>query len=131
MMKPGFVNHISICVKYALNPRPQAFHEFNVFERYEGFPFVLACNICVARGVKAASLLYTRQRNTPTAILQKEQNKTGEDSMSQLAKLTQITDLRQIWKHEVRDFSRWLSQEDNLRGLSDVLGMAIVLKGRK
>ena len=47
--------------------------------------------------------------------------------MSQLAKLTQITELREIWKHEARDFSKWLSDEENLKGLSDAIGINIVL----
>ena len=47
--------------------------------------------------------------------------------MSRLAKLTQITDLREIWKHEARDFSKWLSDEENLKGLSDAVGISIVL----
>ena len=47
--------------------------------------------------------------------------------MSQLAKLTQIIDLREIWKHEARDFSKWLSDEENLKGLSDAIGINIIL----
>ena len=47
--------------------------------------------------------------------------------MSKLAKLTRITDLREIWKHEARDFSKWLSEEENLKDLSDAVGMSIVL----
>lgn len=47
--------------------------------------------------------------------------------MAQLDKLTQITDLREIWKHEARDFSKWLSEEDNLKALSDAVGINIVL----
>ncbi|MCL2401461.1 MAG: DUF4268 domain-containing protein [Oscillospiraceae bacterium] len=47
--------------------------------------------------------------------------------MLQLAKLAQITDLREIWKHEARDFSKWLSEEENLKGLSDAVGIDIVL----
>jgi len=48
-------------------------------------------------------------------------------AVAQLDKLTQITDLREIWKHEARDFSKWLSEEDNLKALSDAIGISIVL----
>jgi len=47
--------------------------------------------------------------------------------MARLDKLIQITDLREIWKHEARDFSKWLSIEENLNGLSDAVGINIVL----
>ena len=47
--------------------------------------------------------------------------------MSKLAKLTRVTDLREIWKHEARDFSKWLSEEENLKELSDAVGVSIVL----
>ena len=47
--------------------------------------------------------------------------------MSQLAKLTKITDLREIWKNEQRDFSKWLSEEENLKELSATIGIDIVL----
>lgn len=51
--------------------------------------------------------------------------------MSRLAKLTQITDLREIWKHEARDFSKWLSEEENLKGLSDAAGVDITFGERE
>jgi len=47
--------------------------------------------------------------------------------MSRLAKLTQVTDLREIWKHERYDFSKWLSEEENLKELSVAVGIDIVL----
>jgi len=47
--------------------------------------------------------------------------------MVQLDKLTQVTDLREIWKHEAKDFSKWLAEEENLRQLSDALGIDLVL----
>ena len=47
--------------------------------------------------------------------------------MQQLDRLTQIIDLREIWKHEARDFSKWLSQYENLKELSDTIGLSIVL----
>ncbi|MDR0498769.1 MAG: hypothetical protein LBH03_03405 [Holophagales bacterium] len=51
--------------------------------------------------------------------------------MAQLAKLTPVTNLREIWKHEALDFSKWLSQEDNLSALSDAIGIDIVLHERE
>jgi hypothetical protein len=47
--------------------------------------------------------------------------------MSKLAKLEPVSDLREIWKHEARDFSKWLADEDNLKLLSDAIGIDIVL----
>ena len=51
--------------------------------------------------------------------------------MPQLAKLIQITDLHEIWKHEARDFSKWLSEEENLKELSNAVGIDIVLEERE
>jgi hypothetical protein len=51
--------------------------------------------------------------------------------MTQLAKLTPITDLREIWKHEALDFSKWLSEEDNLSALSNAVGIDIALYERE
>ena len=48
--------------------------------------------------------------------------------MANLGKIERIDDLRTIWPHEARDFSRWLSQEDNLAQLSDAVGIDIVLE---
>jgi hypothetical protein len=45
----------------------------------------------------------------------------------QLGKLTQITNLREFWSHEERDFSAWLSEEENLKTLGDEIGIDIVL----
>lgn len=47
--------------------------------------------------------------------------------MSGLAKLVQIKDLREVWKHEARDFSKWLSDEENLNELSEAVGLSIIL----
>jgi len=44
----------------------------------------------------------------------------------QLTKLTQITNLRDIWKLET-DFSKWLAEEENLKSLSDTIGIELVL----
>jgi hypothetical protein len=43
-----------------------------------------------------------------------------------LGKLKKI-DLREAWKHEANDFTRWLSQEENLRLLGDEIAYEIVL----
>ena len=45
-----------------------------------------------------------------------------------LGKLEQITDLRSIWKHEANDFTPWLSKDENLSMLSDVVGIDLVLE---
>src|SRR5215471_12331469 len=41
-------------------------------------------------------------------------------------KLTKV-DLREIWKNEEYDFSKWLAEEENLALLSDEIGIAIRL----
>lgn len=46
--------------------------------------------------------------------------------MDRLGKMKKITDLRNIWAHEARDFSKWLSQEEGLALLSDAVGFDIV-----
>ncbi len=43
-----------------------------------------------------------------------------------LGKLKKI-DLREAWKHEANDFTKWLSQEENLRLLGDEIDYDIVL----
>lgn len=43
-----------------------------------------------------------------------------------LGKLKKI-ELREGWKHEANDFTKWLAQEDNLRLLSDEIGFDIKL----
>lgn len=48
--------------------------------------------------------------------------------MSALGKIIKIDDLRTIWKHEARDFSKWLAQEDNLALLGETIGIDIILK---
>lgn len=42
-----------------------------------------------------------------------------------LDKLIQIKDLRQFWKDEARDFTPWLSEEENLMQLADTLNIDI------
>jgi hypothetical protein len=51
--------------------------------------------------------------------------------MSKLGKLIKIEDLRTIWKHEERDFSAWLTLEENLALLSEAIGLDIVLEERE
>lgn len=48
--------------------------------------------------------------------------------MATLGKIERIEDLRTIWPHEAHDFSKWLSQEDNLALLSTTVGIDIILE---
>ena len=48
-----------------------------------------------------------------------------------LGKLEKINDLRSIWKHEAKDFTPWLAQEENLAILSDAIGIDIVLEEKE
>lgn len=43
-----------------------------------------------------------------------------------IAKLDKV-DLRELWKHEALDFTKWLSEPDNLELLSDEIGIGIEL----
>lgn len=43
-------------------------------------------------------------------------------------KIKRINDLRSVWQHETKDFSKWLAQECNLQQLSDAIGIDIVLE---
>jgi hypothetical protein len=43
-----------------------------------------------------------------------------------LGKLKKV-DVREAWKHEAKDFTKWLSQEENLRLLGNEIGYDIVL----
>lgn len=51
--------------------------------------------------------------------------------MTTLGKIERIDDLRTIWPHEARDFSKWLAQEENLALLSDTIGIGISLEERE
>ena len=51
--------------------------------------------------------------------------------MPKLGKLEKIDDLRTIWPHEAQNFTRWLSQEENLALLSSSIGIDIVLEERE
>lgn len=48
--------------------------------------------------------------------------------MELLGKMERINDLRSIWPHEAYDFSKWLSQEENLAMLSDSVGIDVALE---
>ena len=48
--------------------------------------------------------------------------------MQTLGKMKKVSDLRSVWAHEEYDFSRWLSEEENLALLSDAIGIDIVLE---
>ncbi len=48
--------------------------------------------------------------------------------MNNLGRIKRIEDLRTIWPHEARDFSKWLAKEENLSLLSDEIGIDIVLE---
>lgn len=48
--------------------------------------------------------------------------------METLGKMERISDLRQIWKHEALDFSKWLAEEENLSLLSETIGIEIRLE---
>ena len=48
-----------------------------------------------------------------------------------LGKIKYIKDLRTVWHHEARDFSKWLAQEENLEELSSAIGIDIVLEERE
>lgn len=48
--------------------------------------------------------------------------------MEKLGKIERISDLRQVWKHEAQDFSKWLAEEENLSMLSQSVGIEILLE---
>ncbi|RPJ06495.1 MAG: hypothetical protein EHM28_09965 [Spirochaetaceae bacterium] len=45
-----------------------------------------------------------------------------------LGKLTKI-DLREVWKHEEHDFTKWLAQKENIELLSEEIGIEIQVVG--
>lgn len=44
-----------------------------------------------------------------------------------LGKLQKITDLRQVWADEARNFTPWLAQEENLTQLGEAIGVDLEL----
>ena len=42
-----------------------------------------------------------------------------------IGKLQEV-DIRNLWKHEQYDFSEWLSKEENIEYLNDILGLTLV-----
>lgn len=51
--------------------------------------------------------------------------------MINLGKLVEIKDLREIWSNEATDFTPWLANEENIRLLSDTLGIEIEIEERE
>jgi len=47
---------------------------------------------------------------------------------NELGRLEQITDLREIWKSEAKDFTPWLAEEENLALLGDTIGLDLELE---
>lgn len=41
--------------------------------------------------------------------------------------MKRVTDLHSVWKHEAKDFSKWLAEEENLALLSEAIGVDVVL----
>lgn len=53
------------------------------------------------------------------------------DTIMKLGKIKRITDIRSVWHHEEKDFSKCLAQDENLKQLSDTIGIDIVLEERE
>lgn len=51
--------------------------------------------------------------------------------MEKLGKLKKSSDLRMIWPHEAADFTKWLSEKENLELLGDTIGLDVVLEERE
>ena len=45
--------------------------------------------------------------------------------------MKRISDLRSVWPHEAHDFTKWLAEEENLKELSDSIGIEIDLEERE
>ena len=45
--------------------------------------------------------------------------------MAGIGRLTEV-DVRELWRHEQYDFSKWLAKENNLEYLNDILGLTLV-----
>jgi hypothetical protein len=50
--------------------------------------------------------------------------------MAELGRLEPV-DLREVWRHEERDFSAWLAREENMELLADELGLEIAILQRE
>ncbi len=51
--------------------------------------------------------------------------------MAQLGRMKRVKDLRSVWPHEAHDFTKWLAEEENLKELSDSIGIDIDLEERE
>ena len=51
--------------------------------------------------------------------------------MDKLGKMIRITDLRAVWPHEAKDFTKWLAQEENLTLLGDAIDIELELEERE
>ena len=51
--------------------------------------------------------------------------------MAQLGRMKRISDLRSVWPHEAHDFTKWLAEEENLKELSESIGIDIDLEERE
>lgn len=47
--------------------------------------------------------------------------------MDKLGKMIRITDLRSVWPHEAKDFTKWLAQEENFTLLGDAIDIELEL----
>ncbi len=45
--------------------------------------------------------------------------------MNTIGKLEEV-DVRELWKHEQYDFSNWLSQDENIEYLNDIVGLTLI-----
>ena len=53
-------------------------------------------------------------------------NANTTDGSNQLGKIEKV-DIREIWKNEAKDFTKWLAREENLALLSDEIGISMNL----
>lgn len=51
--------------------------------------------------------------------------------MQELGKMKRVSDLRSVWPHEANDFTKWLSQEENLSLLGETVGIELELEERE
>lgn len=51
--------------------------------------------------------------------------------MVSLGRLEEIKNLREVWKDEAKDFTPWLSEDDNISLLSDAIGIDITVEERE